>query len=463
MGVKVHFIGIGGIGMCGLAELLHRSGSLVTGSDLSENVSIKRLRKLGISIYIGHRKVNVQAAEIVVYSSAVPSTNVELCTARQRKIPVISRSEALSEVMRLKRGIVVAGTHGKTTTTGLLANIFVFNKKDPTVVVGGRSRLFQSTARTGKGEWFIAESDESDGGFKHLSPEIAVLTNMDQDHLDYYGSFKKLQSAFLNFVLKVPFYGCIVAWGDDKTLRNLLTGLDQKVIFYGFNKNNDFILKKISAGQYQIYIRQQSLGVLDMPLPGSMNALNALAAVTVAMTLGFSFKECCKSFAHFKGVDRRFQKIGVAGGVKFYDDYAHHPTEVREVLNAFREQHEKEKLIVLFQPHRFSRTASCWQNFLTCFASADQVFLMDIYPAGERPLKGISSKNLAKQMRHPACQYCSSKHILGVLSSSLKKGDVFITMGAGNVYQHGWELLQKFQAETKSNKFKKMRRLSVQR
>ena len=463
VGVKVHFVGIGGIGMCGLAELLHYSGSSVTGSDLSENVSIKRLRKLGITIYIGHRKSNVQTAEIVVYSSAVPSDNVELRTARKRKVPVISRSEALSEVMRLKRGIVVAGTHGKTTTTGFLANIFVFNGKDPNVVVGGRSRLFQSTARTGKGEWFIAESDESDGGFKHLSPEIAVLTNIDRDHLDYYGSFKKLQSAFLNFVLKVPFYGCIVAYGDEKHLRSLLNGIDQKVVFYGFNKNNDFILKKISAGKYQVYLHQQNLGVLNIPLPGSMNALNALAAVTAAMTIGFTFDECRKSFAQFKGVDRRFQKIGVARGVQFYDDYAHHPTEVREVLSAFREQYEKKRLIVLFQPHRFSRTAACWQNFLTCFTSADQIFLTDIYPAGERLLRGISSRNLVKQVQHSACHYCASKNIVRTLSSFLKKGDVLITMGAGNVYQYGWKLLQKFRAESKPKKSRSSVQFSLQR
>ena len=248
-----------------------------------------------------------------------------------------------------------------------------------------------------------------------------------------------------------------------KNLRNLLTGIDQKVIFYGFNKNNDFVLKKISTGKYQVHIRQQSLGILNIPLPGSMNALNALAAIAAAMTIGFSFDECCKSFAQFKGVDRRFQKVGMAGGVQFYDDYAHHPTEVREVLNAFREQYEKKRLIVLFQPHRFSRTIACWQSFLTCFASADQIFLTDIYPAGERLLKGVSSKNLAKQVRHPACHYCASKNVVSILSSFLKKGDILVTMGAGSVYQYGWKLLQKFRTKAKSKKFRKGARVSLQR
>ena len=255
-----------------------------------------------------------------------------------------------------------------------LANIFVYNKKDPTVVVGGRSQLFQSTARIGNGEWCIVESDESDGGFKHLSPELAILTNMDRDHLDYYGSFKKLKQAFLDFVCKVPFYGCIVAWGDDGELRKLLKGLDRKVVFYGFHKNNDFILKRVGFKKYRIFMHGRELGVLAAPLPGTMNALNTLAAVAAAMALGFSFQECQKSFRDFKAIDRRFQKKGEAAGVVFYDDYAHHPTEVVAVLNAFREQYKKRRLVVLFQLHRFSRTATCWKEFLSCFKAADLVF-----------------------------------------------------------------------------------------
>ena len=438
IGVRIHFVGIGGIGMCGLAELLHRCGSVVTGSDLKENASIKRLRKLGIHIHIGHKKASVKNVEIVVYSSAVPANNVEIRAARQQKILVLNRSAALSEVMRLKRGIVVAGTHGKTTTTGFLANIFVFNKKDPSVVVGGRSHLFQSTARTGKGAWFIAESDESDGGFKHLSPEIAVLTNMDRDHLDHYGSFKKLQLAFLNFARKVPFYGFIVA---HENLRKVLSVLDQKIIFYGFDKSSDFSFKKLKSGKYQLFIRQQFIGALNIPLPGDMNALNALAAIATAMTLGLSFPACKKSFLLFKGVDRRFQKLDTYKGIVVYDDYAHHPTEIRAVLKAFREQYPKNRLVVLFQPHRFSRTASCWQAFLHCFVNADKLFLMDIYPAGEKPLKGVSSKKLAKQIKCTDCEHCS-KDILKNLLAYTRAGDVVITMGAGDVNQHGSKFLR---------------------
>ncbi len=442
-GVRVHFIGIGGIGMCGLAELLYRSGVIVTGSDLQESTHTKRLKKIGISVFIGHSRSYVSPADIVVYSSAVPKSNIERREAVLKKIPLISRSEALSEIMRLKRGIVIAGTHGKTTTTGLLANIFVHNKKEPTVVVGGRSQLFQSTARLGSGEWFIAESDESDGGFKHLSPEVAVLTNIDLDHLEHYGSFENLKKAFCNFALKVPFYGFIIAWGDQKILKNLLTGLKQKVIFYGFNKDNHFCLKKLSNRKYIVTAHKQKLGILQMPLPGAMNALNTIAALAVAMSVGFSFKQCTNSFKLFKGVDRRFQKKGEKNGVEFYDDYAHHPTEIKELLEAMREKWgTKKRLVLLFQPHRFSRTKTCWKQFLTCFKKASFVFLTDIYPAGEKALKNISSQKLASLIAHKHCHYLPDKNILSTLQAVLKKGDVLVTVGAGSVYQYGEQLLQ---------------------
>ena len=355
-GVRVHFVGIGGIGMCGLAELLYYSGSSVTGSDLVENIQITRLKALGIPVFIGHHKENVSNAEMLIQSGAVSDENIEIQTARKLHLPIIKRSEALAEIMRLRRGLVVAGTHGKTTTAHLLAQIFIHNREDPTVVIGGRSHLFESTAFPGKGKWFIAESDESDGGFKHLSPEIAVITNIDRDHLDYYGSFEKLKAAFLSFVLKVPFYGCVVAYGDQTVLRDLLSGIDQKVIFYGFNENNHFVLQKISSQKYKIFVNAVEIGVLNTPLPGSMNALNTLAACSTAMTIGFSFEECVKSFQKFKGVDRRFHKKAEWQGVEFYDDYAHHPTEVQAVLSAFRDKlGTKKRLIVLFQPHRFSQ------------------------------------------------------------------------------------------------------------
>ena len=484
LGVRVHFVGIGGIGMCGLAELLQSSGSWVTGSDLVASPQATRLNNLGIPVFIGHRKSNIGQAEILVQSSAVPDNNIEIQTAKAQKIPILKRSEALAEVMRLKRGLVVAGTHGKTTTTHFLSLIFVHNKKDPTVVIGGRSQLFKSTAFLGKGEWFIAESDESDGGFKNLSVEIALITNIDRDHVDYYGSFKKLKEAFLKFALKTPFYGAVVACGDDPILRSLLSSIDRKVIFYGFHLDNDFVLKKISALKYKVFRSVpknqggasatdiKEIGTFHVPLYGAMNALNALGAVSAGMTAGLSFKECTQSFQNFKGLDRRFQKKGEVRGIKFYDDYAHHPTEIKAVLSAFREKYipkgdnsfatsekkashsltfkygkckchryrKSKRLVVLFQPHRFSRTKACWADFLHCFKEADYVFLMDIYVAGEKPLKGISSKQLAKEISDPPVHYCPSADIKNI-PAFLKKGDVFITMGAGSVYKEGEQIL----------------------
>ena len=445
-GVRAHFVGIGGIGMCGLAELLQKAGVSVTGSDLTENMQTQRLRGLGVPIFIGHKRENINGAEILIYSGAVPEDNVEIQSARKLKLPVIKRSEALAGVMRLKRGLVVAGTHGKTTTTHLLSQIFIHNKKDPTVVIGGRSHLFQSTAFTGKGEWFIAESDESDGGFKILSPEIAIITNIDRDHLDYYGSFEKLKLAFLSFVLKVPFYGCVIAFGDQQEVRDLLSGIDQKVIFYGFNEDNHFVLKKVQRQKYRVFAHREEAGILDVPLPGRMNALNTLSACVAGMITGLSFEECCGSFSKFTGVDRRFHFKGQGRGVEFYDDYAHHPTEVRAVLSAFREKFGRaRRLVVLFQPHRFSRTADCFQDFLTCWDDADRVFLTDIYPAGECPIEGISAEGLAGKVQHSSCEYCPDgdrKSMFRVLSGVLESGDIFITMGAGSVYKYGEELLE---------------------
>ena len=442
--VKIHFVGIGGVGMSGLAELLHSSGSTVTGSDLTENNYTNRLKQIGVTVYQGHKPEHIGSAEIIVQSNAVPENNIEILTAKKQNLPVIKRPEALAEVMRLKRELVVAGTHGKTTTTHLLSSILIHSKKDPTVVIGGKSQVFNSTARLGKGEWFVAESDESDGGFKHLSPEIAVLTNIDKDHLDYYGSFEKLKEGFLNFILKVPFYGSIIAWGDQKTVRDLLSNIKQKVIFYGFNEDNHFKIKKLKQQKYELSVDNNKVGTFTSPLPGEMNALNALAACATAMTMGISFEECQKCFQNFQGVDRRFQKKGDWKGAEIYDDYAHHPVEIEAVLSAFREKFgDNKKLVVLFEPHRFSRTQSCWSDFLKCFNKANQVLLLPIYPASEQPIEGITSQRLSEEVnQHTPCTHCPAEETLSVLSNSLKEKDILITMGAGSVYKYGEALLQ---------------------
>ena len=443
-GVKIHFVGIGGVGMSGLAELLHSSGSTVTGSDLTENNYTKRLKQIGITVHQGHKPEHIGSAEIIVQSSAVAEDNIEILSAKKQNLPVIKRPEALAEVMRLKRELVIAGTHGKTTTTHLLSSILIHSKKDPTVVIGGKSQVFNSTARMGKGEWFVAESDESDGGFKHLSPEIAILTNIDTDHLDYYGSFEKLKEGFLNFILKVPFYGSIIAWGDQKIVRDLLSGIKQKVIFYGFNEDNHFKIKKLKEQKYELFVDNNKVGVFTSPLPGEMNALNALAACATAMIMGISFEECQKCFQNFRGVDRRFQKKGNWNGVEVYDDYAHHPVEIEAALSAFREKFGNNKrLVVLFEPHRFSRTQSCWSDFSKCFKEVNQVFLLEIYPASEQPIEDITSQRLAKEInQHTPCTYCPAEDTLSVLSKFLKEQDILITMGAGSVYKYGEALLQ---------------------
>lgn len=439
---KFHFIGIGGIGMCGLAELLHNIGAVVTGSDAGENANTERLKSLGIKVFKGHAAENIVTADVVVYSSAIPFTNPEIKEARAREIPLIPRAEALAEIMRIRRGIAVAGTHGKTTTTSLISSIFLEANQDPTIVVGGRFERIKSTALLGKGEWLIAEADESDGSFNKLSPEIAVITNIDSDHMDHYKTFENLKRAFFDFSYRVPFYGMVIACGDDPVVRQVFENYNKRILFYGFDQKNDFVI----AGQNGKYTVQRKdplthklndLGEFHLQMPGIHTALNATAAIAVSMAAGIDFNTCAIGLNKFEGVDRRFQFKGEAAGIKIYDDYGHHPTEVRATLQAFREKFPSSRLVVYFQPHRFSRTQHCWQDFKSCFSQSDVLFLADIYPAGEIPIAGINSENLLKEMNHPQSVHSvkSEKQIQDI-SESLKSGDVFITLGAGD----GWKL-----------------------
>ena len=439
---KFHFIGIGGIGMCGLAELLHNIGAVVTGSDAGENANTERLKSLGIKVFKGHAAENLVAADVVVYSSAIPFTNPEIKEARAREIPLIPRAEALAEIMRIRRGIAVAGTHGKTTTTSLISSIFLEANQDPTIVVGGRFERIKSTALLGKGEWLIAEADESDGSFNKLSPEIAVITNIDSDHMDHYKTFENLKRAFFDFSHRVPFYGMVIACGDDPVVRQVFENYNKRILFYGFDQINDFVI----AGQNGKYTVKRKdplthklnhLGEFHLQMPGIHTALNATAAIAVSMAAGIDFDTCAIGLNKFEGVDRRFQFKGEAAGIKIYDDYGHHPTEVRATLQAFREKFPSNRLVVYFQPHRFSRTQHCWQDFKSCFSQCDVLFLADIYPAGEMPIAGINSENLLKEMNQPQFVHSvkSEKQIQDI-SESLKSGDIFITLGAGD----GWKL-----------------------
>ncbi len=446
---KFHFVGIGGIGMCGLAELLNNMGAVVSGSDLLENANTERLKALGLKIFKDHLAVNVGDADVVVYSSAIQYSNPEIAEARAKQIPLIPRAEALAEIMRLKRGIAVAGTHGKTTTTSMTSAIFLEADLKPTIVVGGRFELIKSTALLGSGEWLVAEADESDGSFHKLSPEIAIITNIDSDHLDHFKTFDNLQKSFYDFALRVPFYGTSIICGDDLKVHALFENFPKRAHFYGFEEKNDIVLQG-GQGKYTLFRRdyksgeKTKLGNFQLKIPGRHNALNATAAILAGLAAGIDFATCAKALLRFEGVDRRFHFKGEKRGIRIYDDYGHHPTEVRAVLQAFREKYPESRLVVFFQPHRFSRTQHCWHDFTTCFNQADEVLVADIYPAGEAPIPGVHSEKLVKEMKHERAEYfLKTPQSSDIILSRLQSGDVFITLGAGDGWKLGLEVLNK--------------------
>jgi UDP-N-acetylmuramate--alanine ligase len=431
---QFHFLGIGGIGMSGLAELLHKMGATVSGTDMKENDQTKRLQSLGIQIYFGHRADNIQNCDVVVYSSAIRADNPEMLEAKRRAIPRIPRAEALAEIMNLKRGLAIAGTHGKTTTTSFVSSIFVHAGKEPTIAVGGRLDLIKSTALLGKGDWMIAEADESDGSFSRLNHEICIITNIDNDHMDYYKSMEALKKAFYDFALKVPFYGAAVVCGDDPLIREIYQDFPKKIIYYGMNKNNDYYLDG-KNGEYTVFNQQgKNLGQMKLQVSGRHNALNALAAVIASHLAEVPWDDCLRGAGLFKGVDRRFQLRGEKGGVLIYDDYGHHPTEVRATLQAFREKYPTQKIYVLFQPHRYSRTQLCWKDFTESFSVAEKVWLLDIYPAGEKAIENIDSQRLAKEILGSRGEWVGTMNqAKEKLIKECQPGDVLVCFGAGDV------------------------------
>lgn len=439
---KVHFIGIGGIGMCGLAELLHNMGVQVKGSDVGENQNTIRLREMGIQVQIGHFDQNIQDVDVAVFSSAVKPDNVEFRAAKKAGIPLIPRAEALAEIMRMKRGLAVGGTHGKTTTTSMAAAIFLFANQDPTIVIGGRLDLIKSTAKLGAGEWLVAEADESDGSFNRLSPEVVIITNIDDDHMDHYHSIDRLRSAFLEFASRIPFYGLAVVCGDDADTRKVFENFPKRLMFYGFEKQNDYRLEG-QNGSYKIIHGDAVVGEFSLSVPGRHNALNALAAILASKQAGIPIDKCCRGIESYNGVDRRMQMKFEVRGIKFYDDYGHHPTEVLAVLAAFKEKYPKRRLIVLFQPHRYSRTESCWDGFTTCFKDADHVYVLDVYAAGEAPIPGITSAELVSDMKHPNKTHLTSRaEAMKILKAKLESADIFLTLGAGDVWKLGEAIAQ---------------------
>lgn len=446
---KIHFVGIGGIGMSGIAELLLNLNYQVSGSDLRDSAIIERLRGLGGSIASGHRAENVEGVDVVVISSAVSMDNPEVVFARSRNIPVIPRAEMLAELMRMKYAIAVAGSHGKTTTTSLIATVLAQGNMDPTMVIGGRLNSLGTNAKLGSGDFLVAEADESDGSFLLLSPTIAVITNIDPEHLDYYRDMEALEQAFLQFMNKVPFYGLAVLCLDHPVVRGLLPQMRKRFSTYGLSRQADFRAEDIQRegwqSRFQVCRGEEELGEIRLNIPGLHNVCNALAAVAVASELELAFPVIKEALERFEGIHRRFEKKGESKGVVVVDDYAHHPAEIRSTLDAARRGQEKRTLAV-FQPHRYTRTQLCFEEFLGAFHNADVLILTDIYPAGEKELVGVHARKLAKGIRrqgHKEVHYIPDvSEIVSFLLENCQEGDMVLTMGAGDVYQVGERFLE---------------------
>ncbi len=439
---KIHLIGIGGIGMSGIAQLLHNHGYTVSGSDIKESETLKQLASKGIKVYYGHRKENIENAELVVFSSAIKEDNPEIIHAKQEQIPIIPRAEMLAELMRLKYGIAVAGAHGKTTTTSMIGIILIAAGLDPTIVVGGRmDNIGGTNARLGKGDFMVVEADESDGSFSKLSPSISVVTNIDQEHLDHYQSMANLKKAFLNFLNKPPFYGTSIFYGDNTNLRLLRSKITRRYKTYGFSNNNhykitDYTIKE-NGSEFKISINNEKTYCIKLNVHGKHNALNATAAFAVADELDISIDKILEGLATFSGVQRRFQIKGQISGVTFIDDYAHHPSEIEATLTAAREKYKSSRIFVLFQPHRYSRIENLFDRFTTCFFNCDMLAISDIYSAGEKPINEISSahlvENIIKLGRKNVIYVSSLIEGIQTLLNNAKNGDIILTLGAGDI------------------------------
>lgn len=442
---RIHMIGIGGAGMSGIAEVLLNLGFEVSGSDLMESNPVKRLRARGAVVAIGHSAANVGPdVQVVVKSTAVKADNPEVREARRRAIPVIPRAEMLAELMRLQHGIAIAGTHGKTTTTSLTAAIFDAAGTDPTVIIGGRLNVYGTNAHLGKGAYLIAEADESDGSFLCLSPVINVVTNVDYDHVDFYGSQDAIDDAFVNFMNNVPFYGCNVVCGDDPGVRRLLPRVRRPLVTYGFGEENDLRARVLECGRhnrFEVLTRTGSLGIMDVPQPGRHNILNTLAAVGVADAVGIDAEYCRQGLSRFGGVGRRFEFKGEKNGVTVIDDYGHHPVEIAATLATARQVFPDRRLVVAFQPHRFSRTQALFGEFCRVFEPVDKLLLTEIYPASEQPIPGVNSMNLAQGIRQisrtDVQAFQDNDALLALLKEELRPGDVLLTLGAGNITRLG--------------------------
>jgi UDP-N-acetylmuramate--alanine ligase len=453
---RIHFVGIGGIGMSGIAEVLLNLGYKISGSDLKSSTVTQRLASLGATIFEGHVAENVQGADVVVTSSAIASHNPEVAEARKLHIPVIQRAEMLSELMRLKYGIAIAGMHGKTTTTSMVAAVLAAGGLDPTVVVGGRVDAMGSNARLGKSQYLVAEADESDRSFLKLSPILSVVTNIDREHMDCYRNMRDVKQTFLDFMDRVPFYGMIVACSDDPILRKLLPQVQRRVVTYGTRRGSDFFIKPGAIepqpgehrplSHFRVSYRGKDLGDFTLHVPGLHNILNATAAVAVGIGLDLAIENVRTALESFRGVDRRFQLRGQAAGISVIDDYGHHPTEIKATLAAAR-QCGFRKIHVIFQPHRYTRTQELMDEFAHAFDDADTLAVLDIYAASEAPIEGVTGEVLADRIRQSGARDArytrSFAEAVETLSGRAEQGDMILTLGAGSVSQLGPMILER--------------------
>jgi UDP-N-acetylmuramate--alanine ligase len=449
----IHFIGIGGIGMSGIAEVMHNLGYTVQGSDAADNYNVKRLADLGITTFIGHRAENIENAVIVVVSTAIKRDNPELVSAREKRLPVVRRAEMLAELMRFKSCVAVAGTHGKTTTTSLVATLLDAGGLDPTVINGGIINAYGTNARMGDGQWMVVEADESDGTFLKLPADVAIVTNIDAEHLDHFKTFDAIKDAFRSFIDSIPFYGFAVMCIDHPTVQDLVGRIeDRRIITYGENPQADVRLFEVDLrggqGRFNVLVRDRkrrdiAINDLVMPMPGHHNALNATAAIAVAHELGVSADEIRRALAGFGGVKRRFTRTGDWNGVTIFDDYGHHPVEIAAVLKAARASTEGQ-VIAVVQPHRYSRLHSLFEQFCTCFNDADAVIVAPVYAAGEQPIPGADRDGLVSGLKARGHRNVialeRSEELAGFVRTLAKPGDYVVCLGAGNITQWAYAL-----------------------
>lgn len=456
---RIHMIGIGGTGMCGIAEVLLNLGYQVSGSDLQENEATSRLKKLGAQIFLGHSADNLKKADVVVISSAVHEDNVEVARAKALKIPVIPRAEMLAELMRMKYGIAVAGAHGKTTTTSMTAQVLEAGGYDPTIIVGGRLNTIGSNAKLGEGDFIVAEADESDRSFLYLSPFIAILTNIDAEHLDQYETLDEIKKTFVHFANKVPFYCPVILCLDDPHLQSIIPQIERKIITYGFSREADIQARDFEFDRFSsystLYVYGRKAGRLKLNVPGQHNILNALAAVAVGLDLDLDMKTITKALKNYTGTGRRFELKKVVNEIMIIEDYAHHPTEIKATLQAARNGWQR-RLVVVFQPHRFSRLARLKMDFATAFYQADLLFITEIYAAGEKPIPGVNGRTLFEEIKKTGRANIwfepELSQLPARLAEKLQPGDMLLVLGAGNVNRLIPEVIKILDEEKKNGR-----------